>query len=102
MYDVVIIGAGITGTMLCRKLSQYRLKLAVLEKANDIAEGATMANSAVIHVGYDPEDDTNKAELNVTANLGKNPQYFLIENWNCFFFIKAWIWFTRLRTVKPL
>lgn len=65
MYDVVIIGAGITGTMLCRKLSQYRLKLAVLEKENDIAEGATMANSAVIHVGYDPEDGTNKAELNV-------------------------------------
>ena len=65
MYDVVIIGAGITGTMLCRKLSQYRLKVAVLEKENDIAEGATMANSAVIHVGYDPEDGTNKAELNV-------------------------------------
>ena len=69
MYDVVIIGAGITGTMLCRKLSQYRLKLAVLEKANDIAEGATMANSAVIHVGYDPEDGTNKAELNVKGAL---------------------------------
>ena len=69
MYDVVIIGAGITGTMLCRKLSQYRLKLAVLEKANDIAEGATMANSAVIHVGYDLEDGTNKAELNVKGAL---------------------------------
>lgn len=69
MYDVVIIGAGITGAMLCRKLSQYRLKLAVLEKANDIAEGATMANSAVIHVGYDPEDGTNKAELNVKGAL---------------------------------
>ncbi|MBR3046388.1 MAG: NAD(P)/FAD-dependent oxidoreductase [Oscillospiraceae bacterium] len=69
MYDVVIIGAGITGTMLCRKLSQYRLKIAVLEKANDIAEGATMANSAIIHVGYDPEDGTNKAELNVKGAL---------------------------------
>ena len=69
MYDVVIIGAGITGTMLCRKLSQYRLKIAVLERANDIAEGATMANSAVIHVGYDPEDGTNKAELNVKGAL---------------------------------
>lgn len=69
MYDVVIIGAGITGTMLCRKLSQYRLKIAVLDQANDIAEGATMANSAVIHVGYDPEDGTNKAELNVKGAL---------------------------------
>ena len=65
MYDVVIIGAGITGAMLSWKLSRYRLRVAVLEKENDIAEGATMANSAVVHVGYDPEDGTLKAELNV-------------------------------------
>ena len=65
MYDVVIIGAGITGAMLSWKLSRSRLKIAVLEKENDVAEGATMANSAVVHVGYDPEDGTNKAELNV-------------------------------------
>ncbi|MBR4200437.1 MAG: NAD(P)/FAD-dependent oxidoreductase [Oscillospiraceae bacterium] len=65
MYDVVIIGAGITGTMLSWKLSRSRLKIAVLEKENDVAEGATMANSAAIHVGYDPEDGTLKAELNV-------------------------------------
>ena len=65
MYDIVIIGAGITGTMLSWKLSRYRLKVAVLEKGNDIAEGATMANSAIVHVGYDPEDGTLKAELNV-------------------------------------
>ena len=71
MYDVVIIGAGITGTMLCRKLSQYRLKLAVLEKANDIAEGATMANSAVIHVGYDPEDGTNSMSK-VSCNMNRS------------------------------
>lgn len=65
MYDAVIIGAGITGAMLSWKLSQKRLKIAVLEKENDIAEGATMANSAIVHVGYDPEDGTVKAELNV-------------------------------------
>ncbi|MBR6719063.1 MAG: NAD(P)/FAD-dependent oxidoreductase [Oscillospiraceae bacterium] len=65
MYDIVIIGAGITGAMLSWKLSRYRLKIAVLEKENDIAEGATMANSAIVHTGYDPEDGTLKAELNV-------------------------------------
>ena len=65
MYDVVIIGAGITGAMLSWKLSAKRLKIAVLEKENDVAEGATLANSAVIHTGYDPEDGTLKAELNV-------------------------------------
>ena len=65
MYDIVIIGAGITGTMLARDLSRYRLHVALIDKENDIADGATMANSAIVHVGYDPEDDTLKALLNV-------------------------------------
>jgi len=65
MYDAVIIGAGITGTMLARQLSQYKLKVALVDKENDIADGATMANSAIIHTGYDPEDNTMKAKMNV-------------------------------------
>lgn len=64
-YDIVIIGAGITGSMLARELSRYELKIAVLDKENDIANGATMANSAIVHTGYDPVDGTLKAELNV-------------------------------------
>ena len=54
-YDVVIIGAGIIGTILARDLSRYHLKVAVLEKENDIADGATMANSAIVHTGYNHE-----------------------------------------------
>lgn len=64
-YDVVIIGAGIIGTILARDLSRYHLKVAVLEKENDIADGATMANSAIVHTGYDPEEGTMKARMNV-------------------------------------
>ncbi len=65
MYDVVIIGAGISGTMIAKDLSKYKLKVALIEKENDIADGATMANSAIVHTGYDPEDGTLKAKLNV-------------------------------------
>ena len=65
MYDAVIIGAGITGTMLAKDLSRYQLKTAVLDRENDIADEATMANSAIVHTGYDPADGTLKAELNV-------------------------------------
>ena len=64
MYDIVIIGAGITGTMLARELSRYDLKLALIDKENDIADGATMANSAIVHTGYDPEPGTMKARMN--------------------------------------
>lgn len=65
LFDVIIIGAGICGSMLARELSRYKLKIAVFDKENDIANGATMANSAIVHTGYDPEDDTLKAKLNV-------------------------------------
>ncbi len=65
MYDVAIIGCGISGAALAYELSLYRLKVLVLEKENDIALGATRANSAIIHAGYDPEPGTLMARLNV-------------------------------------
>jgi glycerol-3-phosphate dehydrogenase len=68
MYDVVIIGAGITGSMLAMELSRYQLKTAVVDKENDVADEATMANSAIIHAGYDPLDGTLKAKLNVAGS----------------------------------
>lgn len=65
MYDVVIIGAGVVGAMTARELSRYRLKICVLEKENDVAMGATKANSAIVHAGFDAETGTWKAKLNV-------------------------------------
>ncbi len=68
MYDIVIIGAGISGTFLARDLSRYQLKLALLDKEEDIACGATMANSAIVHSGHDPKPGTLKERLNVRGN----------------------------------
>lgn len=65
MYDVVIIGCGITGAAAAYELTKYRLKVAVLERENDVAQGATKANSAILHAGYDPMPGTLMARLNV-------------------------------------
>ncbi|MBR7041173.1 MAG: NAD(P)/FAD-dependent oxidoreductase [Clostridia bacterium] len=65
MYDVIIVGCGITGAATAFALSKYKLSVLVLEKENDIAMGATRANSAIIHAGYDPEPGTLMARLNV-------------------------------------
>lgn len=65
MYDVAIIGCGIIGASAAYELSRYNLKVAVLEAENDIANGTTKANSAILHAGYDPEPDTLMAKLNV-------------------------------------
>ena len=65
MYDITIIGAGISGCFIAHDLSKYQLKILCIDRENDIANETTMANSAIIHTGYDPEDNTLKAELNV-------------------------------------
>ena len=57
MYDVIIIGAGISGTTIARELSKYDLKVLVLEKEYDVATEATMANSAIVHSGHDPKTE---------------------------------------------
>ncbi len=64
IYDVAIIGAGVIGGMLARQLSKYRLQCCLLEKENDVAMGASKANSGIVHGGYDPEPGTLKAKLN--------------------------------------
>lgn len=68
MYDVVIIGAGIIGAFVARELSKYQLKVLVLDKENDISNGTTKANSAIIHAGYDARPGTLKARFNVEGN----------------------------------
>lgn len=65
MYDVAVIGAGVVGAMIARSLSRYRLRVCVLEKENDVAMGSTRANSAIVHAGFDAEEGSLKALLNV-------------------------------------
>ncbi len=68
MYDVIIIGAGISGATIARELSRYDLKTIILDKEYDVATEATMANSAIIHSGHDPLPGTLKAKFNILGN----------------------------------
>ncbi len=67
-YDIIIIGAGILGASIARELSRYQINVAVLDKENDVGNVTSMANSAIIHSGYDPLPGTNKAKFNVLGN----------------------------------
>lgn len=68
IHDVLIIGAGVTGTMIARELSKYKLDTVIIDKSNDVGNMTSSANSAIIHSGYDPEPGTNKAKFNVLGN----------------------------------
>ena len=68
MYDVIIIGAGVIGCAVARELSKYNAKILVIEKNEDVCTGASKANSAIVHSGYDAENGTLKARFNVEGN----------------------------------
>ncbi len=68
MHDIVIIGAGVVGGCVARELSKYKLKLAIVEKMADVAMGATRANSAIVHAGFDAKEGSLKALLNVKGS----------------------------------
>ncbi len=64
VYDVLLVGGGVIGGMLARELTRYKLNVVLLEKENDVAMGASKANSGIIHGGFDPVPNTLKAKLN--------------------------------------
>ena len=66
--DVIIIGAGVTGCSVARELSRFALRVTVLERSCDVAEGATKSNSAIVHAGFDAKPGSNKARFNVLGN----------------------------------
>ena len=68
MLDVVIIGAGVSGAFIARKLARYELNVALFERENDVGDITSNANSAIVHSGYDPVPHTLKALLNVRGN----------------------------------
>ena len=68
MYDVIIIGAGVSGSAVARELSRYRIKVCVLEKEEDVCCGTSKANSGIVHAGYDAAEGSLMAKLNVRGN----------------------------------
>ena len=67
-YDAVIIGAGVCGCAAAMALSRYELKIAVVEKGEDVCVGSSKANSAIVHAGFDAAPGTKKAAFNVKGS----------------------------------
>ncbi|MGA2379808.1 MAG: NAD(P)/FAD-dependent oxidoreductase [Spirochaetia bacterium] len=68
MYDVAIIGAGVSGAAIARRLSRYRLRVALLERCVDVSFGVSKANSGIIHAGFHHSPSSLKARLEIEGN----------------------------------
>ena len=66
--EVAIIGSGIVGSFIFNTLTLNGIKCILIEKGEDVAIGATKANSGIIHAGYDCAENTLKAKFNVEGN----------------------------------
>ncbi|RLD31321.1 MAG: FAD/NAD(P)-binding oxidoreductase [Bacteroidetes bacterium] len=68
IFDIAIIGAGVVGAAIARKLSSYNLKVALLEKECDVSFGVSKANSGIIHGGFHHGSGYLKSKLEVQGN----------------------------------
>ena len=69
IYDVAIIGAGVSGAATAWQLSRYELKTILLEKSADVGFGVSKANSGIVHGGFHHPLNTLKARLEIRGNL---------------------------------
>lgn len=65
---VAVIGAGVVGCCVARELCRFAVRVVVLEAGDDLACGATRANSGIVHAGFDPQPGTLKAHYNVLGS----------------------------------
>ena len=68
MFDVIVIGGGVVGGLILRELTKYQLNVCLVEKAGDVAMGASKANSGIVHAGFDAAIGSLKAKFNVEGN----------------------------------
>ncbi|WP_329275600.1 FAD-dependent oxidoreductase [Streptomyces sp. NBC_00691] len=62
-YDVVVVGAGVVGSAIARTLARHPLRVALVEAANDVGDGTSKANTAILHTGFDALPGTLEARL---------------------------------------
>ena len=67
-YDVVVVGAGVVGLAAARELLRHGLRVAVVEKEEDVGRGASCRNSGVVHAGFNNQPGSLMAKFCVAGN----------------------------------
>ncbi|MFJ2768414.1 FAD-dependent oxidoreductase [Streptomyces sp. NPDC087300] len=53
-YDVTVVGAGVVGCAVARELAaRPGLRVALVDASNDVGDGTSKANTAILHTGFD-------------------------------------------------
>lgn len=68
MYDVAIIGGGVSGCSIARELARYDVSVVLVEKCLEVGFGTTKTNSGIIHAGHHSSPGTLRGRLAVRGN----------------------------------
>ena len=63
VYDVVVVGGGIVGCAIARALAGTELSVALVEARDDVGDGTSKANTALLHTGFDATPGTLESRL---------------------------------------
>jgi glycerol-3-phosphate dehydrogenase len=61
--DVVVVGAGIVGSAIARALAGTGLTVTLVEGRDDVGDGTSKANTALLHTGFDATPGTLESRL---------------------------------------
>ena len=62
-YDVVVVGAGVVGCAVARELALRPWRVALLDASDDVGDGTSKANTAILHTGFDAAPGTLESRL---------------------------------------
>ena len=68
-YDVAVIGAGVSGANIARKLSSYAMDVALVDKECDVSFGTSKSNSGIVHGGFHHSAKHLKARLEIRGSI---------------------------------
>ncbi|MFF9573377.1 NAD(P)/FAD-dependent oxidoreductase [Streptomyces sp. NPDC014685] len=63
IFDIAVIGGGIVGSAIARELSGHDVSVALLEARDDVGDGTSKANTAILHTGFDAKPGTLESRL---------------------------------------
>lgn len=63
-YDIAVVGAGVVGSAIARALARHpHLRIALVEAQDDVGQGTSKANTAILHTGFDAVPGSLEARL---------------------------------------
>ena len=62
-FDVAVVGAGVVGCAIAREVARYGVRVVLVDAAQDVGDGTSKANTAILHTGFDATPGTLEARL---------------------------------------